>query len=209
MVDHQRVETDELANEFLHLMPRLHRTGPQKQINESMRGEHFIVQYINMQGRKVQPSEISNEMRISSARVAAALNSLEKKGFIVREIDPSDRRRILVDLTDEGKQTAHKISMHMVEGVHALFAEIGVEDARDLIRIIKKIAVFMEAHHGDFEKGQEAIAQEVDDHDAMRHSVLKRSGVSSSSDVASSSTSPSDAAPSNAEPPAESAREAA
>ncbi|MCI1902422.1 MAG: winged helix DNA-binding protein [Bifidobacteriaceae bacterium] len=145
-------EIRDLAIEFVHLMPKMHRTDPQKRINESMRGEHFIVQYIQMQGRKVQPSEISTEMEISSARVAAALNGLEKKGLIKREIDPSDRRRILVGLTDEGSERAQEISEHMVDSIRELFASLGLEDSRELVRLIGRVADFMKEHHGDLPK---------------------------------------------------------
>ncbi|MCI1935515.1 MAG: MarR family transcriptional regulator [Bifidobacteriaceae bacterium] len=152
MTDRNNAEIEDLAEEFLRMMPRLHRTGPQRRINRSMRGEHFIIQYINMEGRKIQPSEISNEMRISSARVAAALNSLEKKGLIVREIDPSDRRRILVNLTSEGKKTAQAVSRQMVEGVYSLFSKLGIEDSREFLVIMRKIASVMESWHPDFDE---------------------------------------------------------
>ena len=152
MTDAERKELKDLATQFLYLMPHMHRSRPQKQINESMRGEHFIVQYINLQGRKVQPSEISAEMEISTARVAAALNGLEKKGLIRREIDPSDRRRILVDLTDEGHRRADEIADHMIHGVYSLFENLGLEDSRDLLRLVGRITDFMEQHHQELDK---------------------------------------------------------
>lgn len=142
-------EIRQLASEFLSVMPIMHRTRPQRQINESMRGEHFIIQYIRVQGSKVQPSQISTEMNISSARVAAALNSLEKKGFIHREIDPSDRRRILVSLTKEGKAHAEKDGKRMVEGVCRLFTELGLEDSKEIVRLMNRVAAIMEQHHTD------------------------------------------------------------
>jgi DNA-binding MarR family transcriptional regulator len=152
VTDAERREIKDLATQFLHLMPHMHRSRPQKQINESMRGEHFIIQYINLQGRKVQPSEISEEMEISTARVAAALNGLEKKGLVRREIDPSDRRRILVDLTDEGHRRADEISDHMVRGVYLLFENLGLEDSRDLLRLVGRITDFMEHHHRELDE---------------------------------------------------------
>lgn len=156
----ERAEINDLASEFLHAMPHLHRSRPQKQITESMRGEHFIVQYINIMGRKVQPSEISAEMEISTARVAAALNGLEKKGMIRREIDPSDRRRILVDLTDVGRERADEVSEHMMYGVRMLFEYLGIDDSRDLVRLVKRMSGFMQTHYEEFEKHAETAEEE-------------------------------------------------
>ena len=53
----------------------------------------FVLTYISKHGGSVIPSEISNEMGISTARIAAALGSLESKGLITRRIDERDRRR--------------------------------------------------------------------------------------------------------------------
>jgi DNA-binding MarR family transcriptional regulator len=96
----------EIASEFMKNMENMHklrRASPQKQIDEPMQGEHFVLQFIPSHNGYVLPSEISYEMGISSARIAAILNGLERKGLITRQIDISDRRRILVDLTPKGK----------------------------------------------------------------------------------------------------------
>lgn len=85
-----------LARDFLHQMYLLRRVRPQRQISEAMRGEAFILQYIDEQGGNVQPSEISEAMDTSTARVAAALKHLENNGFITRMPDREDRRRVFV-----------------------------------------------------------------------------------------------------------------
>ena len=100
------MDYEELAKTLLSRMYTLNKTRSQRNINEGMRGEGFVLQYIIRRGGNVLPSEISGFMDISTARMAAALNSLERKGLITRRIDPSDRRQILVDLTDKGKEFA-------------------------------------------------------------------------------------------------------
>ena len=56
-----------------------------------------VYSFLSAHENGVIPSDIS-KMGISSARIAAALNSLEKKASS-RRIDTDDRRRILVNLT--------------------------------------------------------------------------------------------------------------
>ena len=73
-----------LAREFMEIMHKMRKRKAQKQVSDSMHGEHFVLFYISRHEGNVIPSDISNEMGISSARIAAALNGLEGKGYIVR-----------------------------------------------------------------------------------------------------------------------------
>ncbi|HHX12372.1 MAG TPA: MarR family transcriptional regulator, partial [Clostridiales bacterium] len=82
----------QLAYEFMETMNQIKIRNMHKQFNESMHGEIFTLYFISQHEGNVIPSDISNEIGISTARVAATLNSLEKKGMVTREIDPSDRR---------------------------------------------------------------------------------------------------------------------
>ena len=86
------------------------------------------------------PREISHEMGISSARIAGTLNGLERKGLITRQIDTSDRRRILVDLTPKGKTLVEERRQEALERVTKMFSKLGEHDAREYVRITAKLA---------------------------------------------------------------------
>ncbi|GAA4653265.1 transcriptional regulator [Anaerocolumna aminovalerica] len=131
----------ELAKQFLHNSYQFRKRGHQKKIDETMQGEAFAILYILRQGDIVLPSEISNEMNISSARVAAMLNSLENKGLVTRQIDKSDRRKILVELTQEGKELAEKHNQMVVNNTARMLELLGEHDAKELVRIMGKLAM--------------------------------------------------------------------
>jgi len=105
-----------------------------------MRGEAFALQFIAMREGEVIPSDISSEMGISSARVAAALNSLESKGLITRRIDVSDRRRILIELTQAGKEQAQEHGRKIFQMTKKIMEYLGEDDAREYIRIMGRLA---------------------------------------------------------------------
>lgn len=130
----------ELAKQFLHASYHFRKHGMQRKIDETMQGEAFAILYILRQGGIVLPSEISNEMNISSARVAAMLNNLESKGLVSREIDKSDRRRILVDLTQSGRELAEKHHQHAVNATVRMLEMLGEHDAGELVRIMGRLA---------------------------------------------------------------------
>lgn len=133
------MDYNELAEEFMRHLHMLHRARPHKQMNESMQGEAFVLQYLSMHEGSALPSEISNVMEISSARVAAALNGMERKGMITRQIDPSDRRRILVNLTADGLKLAEERRQEVMRETSKLLSMLGEEDAREYVRITIKL----------------------------------------------------------------------
>lgn len=136
----------ELALKLMKEMHLLKQARPQKQFNESMQGEHFVLQFLAYRNGSVLPSEISNEMDISSARIAVTLNNLERKGLITRRIDISDRRRILVDLTAEGQTLAEKRHQAGVRMLTEILTMLGEHDAVEYVRITGRLAEFASKH---------------------------------------------------------------
>jgi len=135
-----------LAEEFMQKMFLLNKARPQRKLHESMQGESFVLHYISFHENSVLPSEICKMMGISSARIAAALNSLESKGIVTRRIDVSDRRRILVDLTPKGKAMAGEQRQEMLENTSKLLSLLGENDAREYVRLTGKLADFVSTH---------------------------------------------------------------
>ncbi len=144
------MDSHALARELLALMFSLNKSRPQRRINEGMRGENFVMHYIIFHDGPVQPSEISNFMNISTARAAAALNNLERKGLITRRIDLNDRRRILVELTEQGRDFAKGQQEHMLSHAMQLLERLGEPDATEAVRILGRVTEIMadlNAHH--------------------------------------------------------------
>ncbi len=134
------MDFDQMAQEYMETMFYMRKVNSHKEIHDSVHGENFVLFFISQNGGKVIPSDISNEMGISSARVAAALNSLEKKGLIIRKIDTEDRRRILIDVTDSGREQVdnhYRMVMNMIKN---MLQYLGENDAREFIRIMKRLA---------------------------------------------------------------------
>ncbi|HMM06719.1 MAG TPA: winged helix DNA-binding protein [Clostridiales bacterium] len=129
-----------LALEFMEKMYLLRQAKPHRQMNKSMHGECFVLQYIAHQQGVVVPGEIRDIMGISSARIAAALNNLERKGLVNRDIDPRDRRRVLVSLTPQGEEMAKMHNRELYEKTVEMLQLLGEEDATTYVRITGRLA---------------------------------------------------------------------
>ena len=126
---------EEVADAFEEMMSG--RGNAMEQMGRSGKGELFILKFLYDKDMAVLPSEISEAMHSSNARISAALGSLEKKGQIHREIDTTNRRNILVTITDEGRERIRLNMKQMREQMVSILTEMGEHDAAEFFRLIK------------------------------------------------------------------------
>jgi len=116
------------------------RVNMMGQMSRSGKGELFILKYLydkDTNGTEVIPSEISNVMHTSTSRISAALGALEKKGQIHREIDTSNRRNILVTITEEGRKRTVS-EMEQIQGQMVnIFTKMGEQNAVEFTRLLR------------------------------------------------------------------------
>jgi len=140
------MDYDQLAREWLHKMRLLRQARLQRSINASMHGESFVLHFITRHPGPVLPSDLSHAMGVSSAMVAATLNRLEGKGFITRQIDPFDRRRVLVEITKEGNNQAELHHQTVLAEAGKMLSLLGDDDAREYVRLTGKLADIIAGH---------------------------------------------------------------
>jgi Transcriptional regulators len=87
---------------------------------------------------QVYVSMLQKKMELTMPAVSQILNSLDKKGFIVRNISTEDRRKIYVKLTGEGKRILNEINDHNDKILGKFIELVGEDDIKELIRIFEK-----------------------------------------------------------------------
>jgi DNA-binding MarR family transcriptional regulator len=58
---------------------------------------------IEAAGSSLPVGEVTAQMHVTRATMTSVLDTLERKGYVRRQPDPADRRRVLVDLTAEAE----------------------------------------------------------------------------------------------------------
>lgn len=134
------MDYSKLAIEFVKCSHYYRRQDFQRTFDEAMSGELFTIFYILYQKDAVTPGMIAKEMEISSARVAAMLNNLEKKEYIKRVKSQEDKRKIHVILTQKGIDLAQKTKETVLQQVTDMLEFLGPDDAQHLIRIMGLLA---------------------------------------------------------------------
>lgn len=129
----------ELAKELFAVMDRSHKGPPHEEVSAGMRGEMAVLGLLSRQGSSLTAGEISRQLHMTTSRIAAVLNSLQKKRMIVRDTDEADKRRVQVTLTKEGRVLCKARREQMLNDMTQLLCGLGEEDAAHFVRIIAKI----------------------------------------------------------------------
>ena len=129
----------ELAKELLQLRIQSIQEPASRLLSDMARGESFVLNCLLMHGMKAHPKELSKDMAVSTARIAALLNHMEEKGLFTRQDDPNDNRQVIVSLTPEGNRAIGLKRGEAVESVARMLEHLGEEDAREYLRILRKI----------------------------------------------------------------------
>lgn len=128
-----------LAEELVRKVSGLNRTEAYRRLSTFLKGEMFVLCYLDVGNGSALPGDLREAMGVSSARVAAALGALERKGLVARSTDQNDRRRVIVSITQAGRAQVHARQQLLRDNMKYMLRELGEADAREYIRIVGRI----------------------------------------------------------------------
>lgn len=142
------MEFEELAKEIQRSSIALLRRGRPWQLDQLSQGEMMVLRFLVHQKDQSLPGELSRTAGVSTARIAAIINSLEKKGQVVRRADETDHRRVRVCVTQTGRDRLLAGEAALEKVALRILRELGQEDAAALARILRRL-VEITAHCPD------------------------------------------------------------
>lgn len=135
----ERLLTRQEDVELIFRIMRKCRPMAMEHVSISRRGEVAVMRQLT-DGVQLTPSKLAENTGNTPGRISAILSALERKGWIVRTIDPSNRRRVLVSLTDSGTEAIEE-HRKMIDACTAwVFDHMGDEDTE---RFLQLLAEFM------------------------------------------------------------------
>ena len=137
-----------LTHELFQLMKRFPRPNLALSARKDMtRSEYellgMLVMRLEGNQKALSISEISNFLQITPAGVTHLINPLEEKGLIERLKDPSDRRVVLVGITEKGIGIAEDLMAEVQEKLVGLIEFLGEDDSRKLIDLMNKVVDYV------------------------------------------------------------------
>ena len=90
-------------------------------------------------GLALSPSELAQDMMISTSAMTNRLDRLQKRGLIERQPDPADRRALRIVLTEAGFALVDRIVVSHVATEERLVSALSAEERAELRRLLAKI----------------------------------------------------------------------
>ena len=101
-------------------------------------GESPVLAYICRSEDPLTPSDLAKRLGYSRSRMTRILDALAAKGYITREQDKSDGRKIIILATDAGRKYSSESRAEGVGNLAENLSVLGEADTRDLIRVLEK-----------------------------------------------------------------------
>jgi DNA-binding MarR family transcriptional regulator len=95
--------------------------------------------------RRAKPSELAETFGTTRANISHTVSALETKGFLEREIDPSDARAYLLALKPSGRRCALRV-IHVFDKLQNAFEkEVGKRSLGETIKVVRSLERFSDS----------------------------------------------------------------
>jgi DNA-binding MarR family transcriptional regulator len=117
------------------------------------RGEVGVLSALRLAGPKQQlsPTRLFKGLMLSSAGITSRLDRLERRGYVKRTRHPEDRRGVIVELTDAGREVLDQAVGADIDGERDLVAALSAAERRSLAALLKKLLASLEPNGADGE----------------------------------------------------------
>nr|WP_249407368.1 MarR family transcriptional regulator [Bacillus pumilus] len=119
-------------------------------VDELTDKQHIVLNFIEQKGGS-SPIQIAQQLGITQSAVSQLLNTLEKKEWIRRSINPNNRRELHVDLSEKAKtylENMRKIELAIIE---KYYSALSLDEISALTSIYEKLDQLIP--HQNEEKG--------------------------------------------------------
>jgi DNA-binding MarR family transcriptional regulator len=135
----------------LGLIPRLYRWAmasvQANPLGRELSLRQFGVLYALRDG-PLSPGQLARRLRVTPAVITGLLDRMERHGYLRRETDPEDRRRLRLVLTESGREVGQEVRLSLAGDMAAQFESASPAELNELDRaldLLERALVTLEA----------------------------------------------------------------
>ena len=107
--------------------------------NNKAKGIFAILSILHETEEELTSGDVAKKLRISTARMAVAVKTLLKKGYVKKEKSKIDKRRLVITITEEGIKLYEREKRNILAFIEKIFAVLSDEEVDSLGQIAKKL----------------------------------------------------------------------
>jgi DNA-binding MarR family transcriptional regulator len=101
----------------------------------------------------ISASLLAQDLCIAPSALSRELRTLESAGLIIRRLDPADRRKTLISISETGEKRRKECESAVISYFASVATDVGDDDIQDLCRIYKKITEALMRRNADSRVG--------------------------------------------------------
>jgi DNA-binding MarR family transcriptional regulator len=144
----------DLAVGAMQVTARLSRIGPHLARRQEevfgrfglSRGEVGALSALRISGPPsgLSPTRLAKGLMLSSAGVTSRIDRLERRGFVRRLDDPDDRRGVIIELTDAGREVVDAAVAALAISDRQLLERLDPAEVEQLEGLLRKLLALLE-----------------------------------------------------------------
>ncbi|MDL2236260.1 MarR family transcriptional regulator [Christensenellaceae bacterium OttesenSCG-928-K19] len=140
---------DDQIRELMETMNKLKKMGHYRiDVSGLKRGEFSMLMCISHleedTGRPARVADLSTLHHTTTSAISQMLGNLEKKGMIKRRPDETDRRKVYVDITQQGREALSCAQKQFDRLLELILTKLGQKDSEKLIELLGRLYEIME-----------------------------------------------------------------
>lgn len=108
-------------------------------IEDGYKGMFVILRILRDSRTAVVAGDLAKQMNVSTARIARALNTLEGKHYIERAGEKHDARKVVINLTPQGKDALEEREQYVHSMIAPMLANLTEEEINTFLGLLKKL----------------------------------------------------------------------
>jgi DNA-binding MarR family transcriptional regulator len=101
---------------------------------------HLVLRILHFAGgERLTLNDVRSELGVTSGTVTALVDGLEQDGLVVRVPHPTDRRAIILELTDKGRVVASAMVESIPRFFETLFRDFSEDEKKLLIELLDRL----------------------------------------------------------------------
>jgi DNA-binding MarR family transcriptional regulator len=142
-----------LAHQILDFAPTVMRTvsSELRQTDHLLVAVHFRLLWI-LERHPATLSELAERQLVSLPTMSNSITFLEERGWVARKRSSEDRRRVMIEITPEGREVLVQSRQHMDEKVAQI---IGVLSVEEQVKVSEGLSILQ----GAFNRHMETVNQ--------------------------------------------------
>ena len=110
--------------------------------------QYVVLMYLR-EGLVISASTLCSQLRHDSGALTRIIDQLEARGMVQRERSRTDRRSVLLQLTEAGRATVEGMIPEVVHQLNSALGDFSAQELAELMRLLSKLIVVVEAAQPD------------------------------------------------------------